>query len=107
MSETLYAIMGIPPASTTEQIRARYKILVRAMHPDIGGDTGMFAKVTHAGSILTDEGRRENYDALLKLTMDPCPVCEGRGVNFRQITFTEKAPIECAACDGEGWNERY
>lgn len=107
MSETLYSILGVPPVCTTEQIKDRYKLLVRCMHPDIGGDTGMFAKVTHAGSVLSDAGRRENYDALLKLTMDPCPVCEGRGVVYKQITFTEKAPLECAACKGEGWNERH
>lgn len=106
MSETLYSILGVPPASATEQIKDRYKALVRMKHPDAGGDTVEFARITNAGSVLGDSKARASYDALLRLTMDPCPKCEGRGVVYKQLSFTDRAANRCSVCNGEGWNER-
>jgi curved DNA-binding protein CbpA len=101
-----YEVLGVPPASATEQIKERYRALARAQHPDVGGNAEQFAKITEAGGVLSDAKRRADYDAKLRLLMDPCPDCQGKGCNYRQLTFTDRAAVRCATCNGGGWRER-
>ena len=101
-----YAVLGIPPASPTENIKERYRALARMKHPDLGGDTREFAAIAEAGRVLADPRQRAEYDAKLRLLMDPCPDCQGKGCTYRQLTFVDRASVRCATCDGRGWNER-
>lgn len=101
--ETLYVVLDLAPGETHDTIQLRYRELTRKHHPDRGGDHDFFCKVTEAGSVLLDEGRRRAYDATLRLTRTPCPKCDGDGRTFIQVTFTQRVSRRCATCNGVGY----
>jgi len=43
-----WAILGIPPGSTADQINAAYRAKARAAHPDAGGSTSAMAELNQA-----------------------------------------------------------
>jgi excisionase family DNA binding protein len=60
-----YAVLGVARTATRAQIRAAYRRLARAMHPDASRDpsqTRKFAQVSQAWAILGDAARRRAYD---------------------------------------------
>lgn len=71
MAKDYYAILDLPRTTTTEQIRARFRVLVRERHPDrFQGDAKDaaerdFQAITEAFNTLSDSVRRRLHDAEL------------------------------------------
>lgn len=73
--EDYYAILGVEPTATLEEIRAAYIALAKKLHPDrFPNDPekkmqaqAEFGKVTRAHEVVTDTERRAEYDAFRKL----------------------------------------
>jgi tetratricopeptide (TPR) repeat protein len=71
-----YQALGLKPSATPDDIRRAYYALARAHHPDRHGrDLGsvdretveaLFARISEAFSVLSDEERRPEYDERLK-----------------------------------------
>jgi curved DNA-binding protein len=63
-----YQVLGVPPESDTEAIRAAYKKLAVKHHPDAnpGNETSenRFKEISEAKEILLDPAHRQRYDAL-------------------------------------------
>jgi curved DNA-binding protein CbpA len=63
----LYAVLGLSPTASQEQIRAQYRELVRKYHPDLHpGDAHaaeMMERVNGAYDILGNPEERRQYDA--------------------------------------------
>lgn len=60
-----YAILGVPPTATQEEIRQAYRKLARRYHPDSGSEEASaekFQEVREAYSVLGDLARRQAYD---------------------------------------------
>ncbi len=60
-----YAILGVPPSASTEEIKKAYRALVRKVHPDVRPEAGtalLFRLVQEAYSVLSDPERRAEYD---------------------------------------------
>ena len=66
LEKDFYAILGVSKDAGTEEIKQAYKKLARENHPDLNpGDTEAekkFKEISEASSILTDEGKRQEYD---------------------------------------------
>jgi DnaJ family protein A protein 2 len=62
MSKNLYSVLGVNRGADTEEIRKAYKALAREHHPDKGGDPEKFKELSQAHEILSDDGKRRNYD---------------------------------------------
>lgn len=62
-----YAILGVPPAATLEQIKQAYRQLARLYHPDLNKDASSdrIKQLNEAYAVLSDAVRRAAYDALL------------------------------------------
>lgn len=65
-----YDILGIPQDATTEQIKQRYKVLIKTYHPDLYNGDKTYAnektkEITQAYKILVKPETRNNYDMLL------------------------------------------
>jgi preprotein translocase subunit Sec63 len=43
-----YSILGLEPKTGLQEVRARYRHLVKILHPDRGGDRALFDLVTKA-----------------------------------------------------------
>lgn len=61
----LYAVLGLRQTDqpTHAQVRKAYRKLSKTAHPDVGGDPAVFARISLAHDVLTDEARRARYDA--------------------------------------------
>lgn len=59
---TYYDILGVPKDATLKQIKAAYRKLAQANHPDKGGDADAFVQIQKAYDTLSDAGKREHYD---------------------------------------------
>ncbi|MDO5495959.1 MAG: J domain-containing protein, partial [bacterium] len=63
---TLYELLGVGQDASGEEIRAAYRRLMRAAHPDTGGTAGLFRAVQLAYDTLIDPDSRAGYDAHLR-----------------------------------------
>ena len=62
-----YAIMGLEPAASAEEIKRTYRKLARRYHPDVSDADDAeerFKALGEAYAVLKDPERRERYDAL-------------------------------------------
>lgn len=59
-----YDILGVPPTASAEEVKQAFRRAAARAHPDRnGGDTSRMADVNAAYELLSDEQRREEYDA--------------------------------------------
>jgi len=77
---TLYALLGVEPGASTEELRRAYRARASALHPDrsagrsaaeIEADTAELARLNEAWRVLSDPGRRARYDADLAARAGP------------------------------------
>ena len=67
-----YAILGVSPKATQEEIRAAYLELSKSLHPDVNRrGTHLMAEVNEAYSTLKDPAKRKAYDLKQKVTEFP------------------------------------
>jgi len=60
---SLYDVLGVSNSASTDEIRSAYKALSLKHHPDRPtGDEEKFKKVQEAHEVLSDPGRRSQYD---------------------------------------------
>lgn len=61
----LYAVLGVRPKASLEEIKSAHRSLASRLHPDnqTTGDEGRFRAVQEAYEVLADPKRREAYDA--------------------------------------------
>jgi molecular chaperone DnaJ len=61
----LYALLGVPPDATDEEIRRAYRKLAREHHPDVSADPEgerRFKEISAAYRTLSDPAKRRQYD---------------------------------------------
>lgn len=66
--ENHYSVLGIQSSASADEIRRAYRILARRYHPDLNpGQQGAerFRKIAEAYEVLSDSGKRAQYDANL------------------------------------------
>jgi len=65
--KTYYKTLGVSHTESPSGIRAAYRGLVKRVHPDLAGEqsTSAFREITEAYDILSDPGRRHEYDRQL------------------------------------------
>src|SRR5947208_16120581 len=61
-----YAVLGVSPSATSDDIHHAYRMLARRFHPDADRNdaraSARFAQITEAYDILVDVERRRSYD---------------------------------------------
>jgi curved DNA-binding protein CbpA len=59
-----YAVLGVLPSASVEEIRASYRQLAKRYHPDVpGGSARFFARIREAYEVLCEPTQRRAYDA--------------------------------------------
>jgi molecular chaperone DnaJ len=66
MAKNYYAILGVSPTATFDEIRSAYRQRVKQYHPDhFGKDSAPFIGVQEAYDVLGDPSNRSSYDRSL------------------------------------------
>lgn len=58
----LYDLLGVEPTCTVDDIKRAYRKAALQHHPDKGGDSEKFKKISGAYEVLSDPSKRERYD---------------------------------------------
>jgi curved DNA-binding protein len=58
-----YQILGVAENASQDDIKKAYKKLAMKNHPDRGGDTQKFQEISQAYDTLSDDQKRQQYDA--------------------------------------------
>jgi len=58
-----YDLLEVAPDATEADLKKAYRKKALRLHPDKGGDPELFKEVTHAYEILSDQQKRNTYDA--------------------------------------------
>jgi len=69
--ENLYAILGVKPTASEDEVRSAYRAIARECHPDVAKSpeaAERFALISKAYSVLRDPDTRKRYDMMLGLT---------------------------------------
>jgi len=61
--KTPYEVLEVPKSADKEAVKRAYRKKSHKTHPDAGGDAEEFKAVNSAYRLLTDDSRRERYDA--------------------------------------------
>jgi len=67
----LYRILGVPPLSSNDTIRRRWLEIAKVHHPDVGGDGTVFRRAKQAYDVLSDAGRRGDYERFWLRALGP------------------------------------
>src|SRR6266849_6983852 len=74
---TYYELFDLALDDPPEKVQARYRLLVRQVHPDAGGSGDDFRRYTEAYHILGDSERRKRYNQQIGVYCVPRPLHEG------------------------------
>ncbi|AMB59212.1 J domain-containing protein [Microterricola viridarii] len=62
LSASPYEVLGVAPGASDEELRKAYRRMLRATHPDTGGDTARFDAVQRAWLLVGTTTARAAYD---------------------------------------------
>lgn len=97
-----WKILGTHRESSSEEIRNKYRELMKVNHPDAGGTQERSAEITEAYTVLTTPKKLKELLDTLKVWGVKCVTCKGKGYTFKQKGLTQKITTPCNTCGGAG-----
>jgi hypothetical protein len=92
MAKNYYAILGVLPSATPEEIRSAYRRRAKQYHPDhFGQDSAPFIRIQEAYSALSDPSSREFYD---RRRTEPADSSETIPAREPEIIRPRRPPVE-------------
>jgi DnaJ-class molecular chaperone len=86
MAKSYFAILGISPNATVDEIRSAYRQLAKEFHPDhYTGGSEKFRDIQEAYSVLGDRRRRREYERNIRKVSTRTPL--------RPATYPEPEPL--------------
>ena len=89
----LYEVLGVAPNDPALKIRARFRLLARATHPDMNNDqpSPEFMRYAQAYKILSIPHKRLEYNAQQGIKLPPRPLKPGHDLYQRLALSTAEA----------------
>ena len=86
MAKSYFAILGISPNATANEIRSAYRQLAKEFHPDhYTGSSERFRNIQEAYSVLGDSRRKREYEQSIRKVPRKTPL--------RSATYPEPEPL--------------
>src|SRR5258708_7934069 len=107
-----YAILGLEPNATPDEVKKRYRELARRYHPDVNPVPDAAQKIkaiNQAYHVLGDPDRRGNYDAerILRQPARPDPARSAPGASPRSRTATTPPPTGNTGWEFDGFGRKH
>ncbi len=81
-----FAVLGLEPTATSEEVKQAFRSKARLLHPDLGGDAEQFNQL------------RASYNEALHIaTTRPCPECGGSGRITKTVGWSS-IQLTCPRC---------
>lgn len=62
MAKDFYSVLGVDKSASKQDIKKAFRAKAKEHHPDKGGDEAKFKEVNEAYEVLSDEGKKAQYD---------------------------------------------
>jgi Ca-activated chloride channel family protein len=95
ITQDLYAILGVPPDATPEDVKGAYRVAARRFHPDANSNPGaalQFRDIAAAYEVLSDPARRMDYDIQRRRVENMPPYYSLRVTPSRRVIGTLGEP---------------
>lgn len=94
MAKSYFAILGISPGATVDEIRRAYRRLAKEYHPDrYTGSSARFRDIQEAYSVLGDNRRRTRYEQRIRKVV-PKTVLKPRPYPGPEPLIPEQGPMD-------------
>lgn len=97
-----WLVLGVHRDTPQEELKTKYRDLMREHHPDVGGTQDRAAEITTAYKILSTPTLLKSHLDVLSVLGTPCTTCGGKGYSYKQRGFTDRITKPCTACGGRG-----
>ncbi|MCD8025058.1 MAG: DnaJ domain-containing protein, partial [Candidatus Gastranaerophilales bacterium] len=90
-AKNLYEILDVSPNSTTDEIKAAYKKLVRIYHPDLNKSKSAetaFKLLNNAYGILSNKEKRNKYNTLLETSKQE-KITRNEDIIIKEVKITQ------------------
>jgi Restriction endonuclease/DnaJ domain len=84
--DSYYDILGVSPAASPDEVKARYRRLILRFHPDLDGPVALFRQVQEAYEALSDPVCRTAYDRSLRTRDGGAPSGDPRARRLGEST---------------------
>lgn len=83
-----YAVLGLTIEATRDEIKSRFRLLAKQVHPDLNGGDGIrFLRIYDAYRVLSDDNRRNRYNTgYLRHVRSPAGAKNQERESFRDIS---------------------
>ncbi|MFO7715588.1 DnaJ domain-containing protein [Desulfosarcina sp.] len=105
MAKSYYALLGISSMATTEEIRAAYRRLAKAYHPDrYSGSSDSFRQIQEAYNVLGNVEKRRQYESQIsRSSLRNYPASGGRPQPEPLIPEEKPTPLgDISPMEGSG-----
>ena len=86
MAKSYFAILGISPQATVDEIRSAYRRLAKEFHPDhYKGSSRRFRDIQEAYSVLGNSRRRHKYEQSIRKVSHKTPI--------RPVPYSDPEPL--------------
>lgn len=94
-----YAVLGVGPSATLQDVKSAYRKKALKCHPDAGGTEAEFTALSHAYEVLSDKASRADYDRRTQRS----GIRNSPGV---QRGFARRSP-QTSAYNFDAWNQAH
>lgn len=103
-SATLYQVLAVSKAATTDEIKAAWRRMARQWHPDVCREpdaAAQFRRIQEAYEVLTNGGQRARYDAGLAMEQSMTRVAQ-YSLPYALVDDGFRPPLRCGYILAEG-----
>lgn len=101
--KTAYQVLEVVPGATDLEVKESYRRLSRLTHPDKGGSKEDFSRIADAWASVGDRKLRAKYDSKLRVLMNICGKCDGKGLVVEMKGWKSREFSVCKICEGVGF----
>ena len=100
MQKDYYQILGVDKKANSDEVKKAFRKLAHKYHPDKGtGDETKFKEISEAYGVLSNEKKRQEYDAYGRVFNESGGTGQGAGQGFGGFDFNDAQGFDFSGFD--------